>query len=162
MPWREARVLLENLTPLRTDCGKVCGSACCKSLDAEETGMLLFPGEEDEYDLLPEWRLKQTPSGVLAICPGECERASRPLACRMFPLLPTLREDGVHVAVDARARAVCPLARQGKNAMDAAFVQAVRKAGEALAEDPVQRTFLQRLTESQDEWNALRKKLRGQ
>ena len=47
MPWREARALLENLTPLRTDCGKVCGSACCKSLDAEETGMLLFPGEED-------------------------------------------------------------------------------------------------------------------
>ena len=46
----KARELLENVTPLKTDCGKVCGGRCCRPLEAEETGMLLFPGEEDFYE----------------------------------------------------------------------------------------------------------------
>ena len=39
-----ARALLSNLTPLKSDCGRLCGGACCQGDDA--TGMLLFPGEE--------------------------------------------------------------------------------------------------------------------
>lgn len=161
MALEEAKRRLENVTPLRTDCGRVCGGACCRSLAGEETGMLLFPGEEDDYEALPGWTLKATPTGTLAICPGRCDRARRPLACRLFPLLPLMREDGIHVAMDARARAVCPLARQGKSALDAAFVAAVREAGEMLAADPAQAAMLRQLTEIQDELTALRRRLRG-
>ncbi len=39
-----ARAALSDLTPLLTDCGRLCGVACCKG--DEQTGMLLFPGEE--------------------------------------------------------------------------------------------------------------------
>ena len=160
MALEEAKRLLEQVTPLRTDCGRVCGGACCRSLAGEETGMLLFPGEEAAYTSLPGWTLRDTPAGTLAICPGTCDRALRPLACRLFPLLPLLRADGVHVAMDARARAVCPLARQGLSVLDGEFVAAVRQAGEALAADAPQVAMLRRLTEGQDEWAALRRRLR--
>ena len=37
-----ARKLLEEITPLQTDCGLVCGGACCQTHPGEETGMLLL------------------------------------------------------------------------------------------------------------------------
>ena len=40
-----AREKLNNVTPLRRDCGRVCSAACCRPLGGEETGMLLFPME---------------------------------------------------------------------------------------------------------------------
>ena len=119
--------------------------------------MLLFPGEEAYYTSLPGYRLLDTEQGTLLICDGRCERADRPLSCRLFPLLPLLREDGVKVATDLRARAVCPLARQGKDALLPEFVAAVRQAGRMLAEDEEQRAFLARLTRQQDELKALRR-----
>ena len=158
---KKARALLAEVTPLKTDCGKVCGARCCRSLEGEETGMLLFPGEEEDYLERPEWKLRETPSGILAVCPGTCGRAERPLACRIFPLLPVIRDGAVKVAADQRARAVCPLLRQGIRGMDPAFTEAVREAGKLLAEDPEQRKFLERLTEEQDELKALREKLGG-
>lgn len=154
---RKARELFDDLTPLRTDCGLTCGGACCRSLPGEETGMLLFPGEERYYAALPGYRLKETEHGMLLICAGRCERADRPLSCRLFPLLPLLREDGVKVATDLRAKAVCPLARQGKDALLPEFVSAVRQAGRLLAEDEEQRGFLAHLTRQQDELKALRR-----
>ena len=42
-----ARGLLQSLTPLKTDCGRLCGCACCRG--DEQTGMLLFPGEDALY-----------------------------------------------------------------------------------------------------------------
>ena len=45
---RAARNLLETLTPLKTDCGRLCQGACCQG--DEQTGMLLFPGEEAFYE----------------------------------------------------------------------------------------------------------------
>ena len=155
----KARELLVELTPLKTDCGKVCGARCCRSLDGEETGMLLFPGEEEEYLEDPAWKLRETRAGILAVCPGTCERGKRPLACRIFPLLPVIRDGAVKVAADERARAVCPLLRQGLRGMDPAFKDAVREAGKLLAEDPEQREFLEMLTEEQDELKMLRERL---
>ena len=157
-----AREKLNSVTPLKRDCGRICGSRCCDSLEGEETGMLLFPGEEEDYLEKPGWKLRETGSGVLAACPGKCDRKERPLACRIFPLLPVIREDAVKVAADERARAVCPLLRQGLRGMDPAFKDAVREAGRLLAEDPEQREFLVMLTEEQDELKALREKLGGQ
>lgn len=157
LPIRQARDLLSTLTPLHTDCGLVCGGACCQPLEGEVTGMLLFPGEEQYYAALPSYAITPTDHGALLTCTGRCQREDRPLSCRLFPLLPLLREDGVKVATDLRARTVCPLARQGKSALQPDFVSAVRQVGQILAQDPVQREFLLRLTRQQDELKALRK-----
>ena len=152
----QARALFDDLTPLRSDCGLTCGGACCRPMEGENTGMLLFPGEEAYYADLPGYRMERTAQGTLLTCSGRCERADRPLSCRLFPLLPLLRADGVKVATDLRAKAVCPLARQGKDALLPEFVAAVRQAGQLLAEDEAQRPFLEQLTRGQDELKALR------
>ncbi len=156
-----ARELLAEKTPLKTDCGKVCGARCCRSLEGEETGMLLFPGEEEAYLGRPDWKVRKTAGGLLAVCPGRCERTERPLACRIFPALPVIRDGEVKVAADQRAMAVCPLLKQGLKGMDPAFIEAVREAGKALAAVPRQRAFLERMMEEQDELKVLRKRLGG-
>lgn len=153
----EARRLTEDITPLRDDCGRLCAGKCCISMEGEETGMLLFPGEEAYYAGRAEYSVKKTEAGLLLICSGRCERAERPLSCRIFPLLPVIRADGVKVAMDARAGGVCPLADQGTSALRQDFVEAVRACGTVLMEDEEQRAFLQRLTIMHDELRAMRK-----
>ena len=153
-----ARETLNRATPLKKDCGSVCGARCCRPLEGEETGMLLFPGEEDAYADKTDWKVLNTARGNLVVCPGRCNRDERPLACRLFPLLPLIGEDGdVRVITDLRARAVCPLARQGKSAMDPAFISAVREAGEILARSEGQAVFLDMLAEEQEQMRELRK-----
>lgn len=120
--------------------------------------MLLFPGEEALYDHAAGWELREASGDRLLICGGTCDRTMRPLSCRIFPLLPLLREDGVHVVTDARARGTCPLRRDD---LSTQFVQAVRTCGERLAEDPVQREFLLRLTRIHDELKGLQKQFTG-
>ena len=100
-------------------------------------------------------------AGILAVCSGRCSRQERPLACRIFPLLPVLRDGTVKIAADQRAKTICPLVRQGVRGMDPAFKDAVREAGKILAEDPEQRAFLEMLTAEQDELRALRERLCG-
>ena len=124
------------------------------------TGMLLFPGEEKYYEGREGYRMTKTDHGMLLTCSGRCNRADRPLSCRLFPLLPLLRADGVKVATDLRAKAVCPLSRQGKDALAPEFVAAVRQVGRILAEDEAQRAFLMKLTAQQDELKALRNQFR--
>ena len=58
---------------------------------------------------------------------------------------------------DLRARAVCPLARQGKSALDPEFIDAVREAGELLAQSEEQALFLDVLEAEQEELKSLRK-----
>lgn len=157
-----ARALFDDLTPLRTDCGRLCAGRCCQPMEGENTGMLLFPGEAAYYENLPGYRVKSTSAGQLLICPGTCHREDRPLSCRLFPLLPVLRPDGVKVATDLRAKPVCPLARQGKSALQQEFVAAVRACGQLLAEDPEQRRFLAKLTAQQDDLRALRHQFGGE
>lgn len=154
----QARETLRDVTPLRMDCGQVCGGACCRSLPGERTGMLLFPGEAALYRDKPGYEIIEAEGGELLVCAGACERTERPLSCRLFPLLPLLREEGVKVAMDARAKAACPLAAQGVRGLAEEFVGAVRRAGQILAEDEVQRAFLRRLTEEHDELRALHKR----
>ena len=155
-----ARALLEDLTPLKTDCGLLCAGLCCRPLEGEMTGMLLFPGEEAYYEGRGGYRMTATDQGTLLICSGRCDRADRPLSCRLMPLMPLIREDGIKVATDHRAKTVCPLARQGKDALDPDFVAAVRQVGCILAEDDAQRAFLLKLTAQQDELKALRNQFR--
>lgn len=154
-----AREKLKSVTPLKKDCGRVCGARCCRPLDGEETGMLLFPTEAEAYMGKEGWEIRKTARAELVICPGNCEREERPLSCRLFPLLPMIGNDGeISVVTDQRAKAVCPLARQGKSAMDPGFIDAVREAGELLAQSDDQAVFLDLLAEEQNELKELRKK----
>ena len=153
-----AREKLKSVTPLKKDCGRICGARCCRSLEGEETGMLLFPGEAEAYADREGWTVRETARGAMAVCPGTCNRNDRPLSCRLFPLLPLRGDAGkIRVVTDLRARAVCPLARQGKSALDPAFIEAVREAGELLARDGRQAGFLNVLAEEQEELKKLRK-----
>ena len=95
----------------------------------------------------------------MLLCEGQCDRRTRPLACRIFPLLPVVRDGEIKVATDQRAKAVCPLARQGKSAMDPMFVEGVRHVGQILLADPVQKAFLEELTAEQDALKELRRQL---
>ena len=148
-----ARELLESLTPLKTDCGRLCQAACCQGDDA--TGMLLFPGEETLYEscafaeVLPlDYTLGGTQAKLL-VCKGRCERENRPLACRLFPLFLKFKGDGVtKLRMDVRARAVCPLTDYGIKALDPDFKQAARAAYDLLLEEDVCAAYLRELDEA--------------
>ena len=156
-----AREKLKNVTPLKRDCGRVCGARCCRPLEGEETGMLLFPGEAEAYAGKAGFEVRKTARGDLLICSGTCDREDRPLSCRLFPLLPVIGDDGkVRAVTDLRAKAVCPLARQGKSAVDPDFAEAVREAGEILAAEDEQAVFLDMLEEEQSELKELRNRWR--
>ena len=135
----KALALLENVTPLAVDCGKLCGGRCCHA-DDEAEGMRLFPDEPAPQGL----RVCAPPDGGrLAVCDGACDRRHRPLACRMFPLFPHLGADGrIRAVWDVRALRVCPLV-QGRYCPDRAFIRAVRKAGRLIAATSEGRRFLQ-------------------
>ena len=154
-----AREKLNQATPLKKDCGRVCGARCCRPMEGEETGMMLFPGEAEAYAGKPGWKVRKTARGDLVVCPGSCRREERPLSCRLFPLLPVIDDGGaIRVVTDLRAKAVCPLARQGKSTMDPAFIDAVREAGELLARSDEQAVFLDLLADEQEQLKELRKK----
>lgn len=135
--YKEAYRLLEQVTPLRVDCGQLCSGACCISED-NEAGMYLYPGEECMYKNENTPWLRIEPSAFLygdadkvtqiAICDGTCDRALRPLSCRIFPLIPYLKEDGKpEIIIDPRAKSMCPLAQTFRMAdFEPEFVRRVK------------------------------------
>lgn len=141
--------ILDDLTPLKADCGRLCGGACCKG--DGNTGMLLFPFEETPLNVraLPG-------GGRLAVCDGTCDRTRRPLSCRIFPFFPTVDEKGkIFVEPDLRANRLCPLLQHsGEIAFDPRFFRAVKKVGKILAKDEACRAFLSQVTEEIDLYGA--------
>lgn len=137
-----AYALLEDVTPLTTDCGAVCEGRCCRE-SADSEGMLLFPGEEA---LLrdTDFTIRSAEGGLLLTCGGTCDRSKRPLACRIFPLFPVLTEEGrVKAVYDPRGFRMCPLVRECAHVpLDRDFVRAVRRAGRILTEDAACAAFL--------------------
>jgi len=143
---KKARAILENVTPLRTDCGRQCGGACCQPDDTGDNGMLLFPFEDRLYRNAPEnfaFRLERDDrlfqGGWRLVCEGSCPREHRPLACRIFPLrMKVITDDEgqntrVEAEIDPRAWAVCPLPEAGGlRAMSGDFARAVEQAGNLL------------------------------
>ncbi|WP_051280124.1 hypothetical protein [Anaerovorax odorimutans] len=107
--------LLDRVSPLNYDCGKLCGAACCScggdgsgedSLDYD-MGIYLLPGEDklftmkeawlkwnieyaEDYDFPESWFGKIY--FVRCKTPPHCPREMRPLQCRFFPLSPYLTE----------------------------------------------------------------------
>ena len=148
-----ARELLSTLTPLKTDCGALCSHACCAGDD--QTGMLLFPGEEALFEgcafgrVLPADFSLGGQGAKLFVCSGRCERENRPLACRLFPLFLKFKEEGVtKLRMDVRAKAVCPLTDYGIKALDTEFKQAVRAAYDILLEDEACAAYLRDLDDA--------------
>lgn len=147
--YRKIDATLGTLTPLTVDCGVLCGGACCKG-DAQ-TGMRLFPHEESP---LPVTALE---NGVrLAVCDGTCDRATRPLACRIFPFFPTIDEKGrIFVEADDRAKRLCPLLiHSDEIVFDKRFFKALKKVGKLLAKDDECRAFLEETTAEIDTYRA--------
>ncbi|MBQ7656378.1 MAG: hypothetical protein IJS41_07715 [Clostridia bacterium] len=142
----EARRMLDSVTPLKADCGRSCGGACCQPDEDGQGGMLLFPGEDVLYAPLPTGFSICEDSAVLPgmkllTCSGTCNREDRPLSCRLFPMLPT--RNGAKM--DWRAWAVCPLMESGKRGLNPAFVEAVKEAGKILYACPEHAAFLDAL-----------------
>lgn len=135
---REAYERLYHKTPLGFyNCGRLCDGLCCRG---DEQGMWLFPYEEELFAEKEGFEVCKTEGNhgyPMVICSGECDRAERPLACRIFPLFPLVfEEDGkvqIKVIYDPRA-GMCPLARQNKQ-LDPSFVKEVRKAARYLVRD---------------------------
>ncbi len=147
---KAARDVTEKVAPLCFDCGRVCGSACCKQGEQGE-GMLLFPGEEALYRSLPQgFSLKpytDLPGTFLLTCSGVCRRSQRPLACRFFPLTPLARRDAqgnirLRLALDRRAWPVCPLMESGFRGLAPSFIEACKEATRLLFSSEEQRAFL--------------------
>lgn len=141
---KAAREELESLTPLKMNCGRLCGGACCEPDESGENGMLLFPFEEELYSRPIEgfdFHLSEDDSlfrgGKRLVCGGSCPRQHRPLACRLFPLRIRVETDGLEsrpvAELDPRAWAVCPLLEKGGlRAMSPDFIAAVERAGQHL------------------------------
>lgn len=138
--------IVGELTPLKVDCGQLCGGACCKG--DSRTGMLLFPGEVSTLSVI-----KGEHGERLAVCNGKCDRQSRPLSCRIFPFFPTISENGkIFVEPDLRAARLCPLIEHSDEIdFDPKFFKAVKKVGKILAKDDECRRFLEDITDEIDE-----------
>ena len=137
-----ARAALSDFTPLLTDCGRLCAGACCKG--DEQTGMLLFPGEDALFascafgHVIPANFTLADRLVNLFVCDGTCSREERPLACRLFPLFLHFKKDGTsRVRLDNRAKSVCP-----------EFVSAAKDAYAALLADADCAAFLRALDEA--------------
>ncbi len=147
-----ARALLENITPMNRDCGRICGAACCQPDEDGRGGVFLFPGEEDLAG--GEWasvtRVENAPGrGFMLTCGGTCDRARRPLGCMIFPLTPEMDAEGrVSMRFDLRARPLCPLLRNGLMGLRMDFREAPREAMQLIASDTEGLAFLR-------EWEAL-------
>ena len=149
----KARAALSDLTPLLTDCGRLCSGACCKG--DEQTGMLLFPGEDALFascafgQIIPaHFELAGRPA-QLFVCNGSCAREERPLACRLFPLFLHFKKDGTpRVRLDTRAKSVCPLCSYGLVGLRAEFVSAAKDAYAALMKDGECAAFLRALDDA--------------
>jgi hypothetical protein len=157
---------LSKSTPLRTDCGRLCNRACCGDIHPDGTGgdalgMYLFPGEEvmlreaSFLNIEPvRFTLNNHRKILLATCQGECNREYRPLACRIFPLIPYLTaKDILTVKIDPRAAPICPLAVNLDRAkLHPDFVENVRKACHMLINDPEIKEYIADLSKIIDEY----------
>ena len=156
---KQARQLVQAVTPLQGDCGLVCGGRCCQPGGEDAPlGMVLFPGEEQLLSACPgyefsqaNWRLGDALATLVA-CSGHCRREMRPLACRIFPLAIYL-DEAMHLKLilDPAARFICPLCASGLGGLQTAFRQAVAACAKRLVQDPVQRDFIYALSRRMDQ-----------
>jgi len=136
---QQAMEIMARVTPLRRDCGRLCERCCCRG--DENTGMLLFAGEEAFYRNLPGFRVHEQDGLHYAVCGGSCARETRPLSCRLYPMFPLLTEKGgresLRVIFDPRGAQRCPIISEQIRPRRA-FYEAVQLCGQILTADPAQ------------------------
>ena len=146
-----AYAMLGDRTPMLTDCGLLCGAACCRADADGQGGVHLFPGEAALIEGRSWARVVPSPFAPVMLCDGTCERDARPLGCRIFPLTPVRGKNGKWtVRIDVRARPVCPLVSSGISGMDPEFVRGVRDALRVIAETETGDAFLEKWAELEE------------
>lgn len=147
--YKKAKNIMEDKTPLKKDCGLLCGKACCKG--DGETGMLLFPFEKTPFEVVEK-------DGVrLCVCDGSCNREQRPLSCMIFPFFPYITNEGrIRVVPDIRGAEICPIVRNfTETRLDRRFLRRVKKVGRFLCEDEECRAFLEGISREMDVYISL-------
>ncbi len=155
---KTCRSALAKVTPLDTDCGKICGAFCCHG--DGKTGMLLFPGEEALTDGNIEI-IRNDAGDKIAVCNGKCDRHKRPLACRIYPLFPIIRSENgkeyIETVFDSRAN--CPLTT-GEYKISNRFSKTVKRVGKYLLLNPETADFYRKLSEEITDYAELEKLLK--
>lgn len=150
--------LFDEVTPLAVDCGKLCDAACCKGDD--ETGMYLFPFENIMFEPCDDnFKIEKSEFECggrnvdILLCKPFCNRKTRPLACRIFPLVPYIYEDGsFDVVLDRRGRYMCPFATaMTKDDLDSEFVRRVTYISRIMMKIPEFREFIREQSRLIDE-----------
>lgn len=152
---RRAYAAIGEQTPMESDCGSLCSAACCFTDEDDQGGVCLLPGEEKQLEGIDWGKVDHEPQmdAPMLMCTDMCDREIRPFLCRIFPLCPVIGKSGKWtVRMDARARAVCPLARGGLNGLDPEFVRGCVKAVRIIAEDPEGEEFLTKWAEIEAEF----------
>ena len=151
--------LLRNVTPLKFDCGKICQGKCCKG--DNKTGMLLFPGEENLID--SDMIVYENENGdSFVVCDGTCDRNKRPLACRIYPLFPVIKnQDGEeYIEPEFDIRANCPLL-SGEFEISREFAKKVKRVGKYLLLSEETAEFYRGLSDEITEYNELKNILKN-
>ncbi|MBR4890038.1 MAG: hypothetical protein IKU15_01820 [Clostridia bacterium] len=159
---------LGDTTPLLSDCGLLCDKACCKDDESgEETGMYLFPGEKPLFENNPDFKIIKSDfvygntHADIVICKGFCDRETRPLSCRIFPLIPYIeKNEGLKIIQDPRAYSVCPLSsREAYKYLDRKFIRKTEAVFNLLIKFEPVRSFILGLSDILDDY--LKFDLRG-
>ena len=157
---KKAYEYLENVTPLRYDCGRLCGGACCEG----EGEIWLLPDEEMLFRGREDFEIKYTDGEYNLKCDADCagERGVRPFGCRIFPYFPIVEKtDGrlkVRLMLDPRGTPFCPLANC-REKCEKSFERAVRKAVRLLCTEERYYMFFKNQGELLQEIATLRQKL---
>lgn len=157
---RRAYDLLDRVTPLTTDCGRLCGGRCCTG--DSETGMFLFPGEEelikhiDRFDILD---CEGNFGYKMVVCNGTCDRKTRPLACRIYPYFPVISENGFSVRADIRGISSCPLLSENIR-VNYGFIRQIRKVARLLSRDDKIKEYIINMNSMLDEIEDFAKRMK--
>lgn len=156
--YKKAYRVLEGSTPLRYDCGMLCSQKCCSG--DNDAGMHLYPDEESllgrKHDFLEVRKDFFNDTEIFfAVCNGHCSRRYRPLACRIYPLVPYVDEKGrLSIIEDPRARYVCPLvAGIEEIRIERIFVRKVTEVFRLLARDSEINDYISTLSKVLDEYS---------
>lgn len=154
--YAKIKYLLNDVTPLSADCGKICNKACCKGDD--NIGMLLFPSEKSKLEV------KENANGRFVICNGKCNRNDRPLSCMIFPFFPILDEnEKIKVALDYRGYSVCPLIKNANIVkFNHLFLRRLRVVGNILIKDEKCKEFIKNISKEIEDSKELTKILNGE
>ena len=146
--------LLDKVSPVPYDCGKLCNAACCNcGNDDEDLGIYLLPGEDKVHERDSDWLIWSAENAedyefpeswkgkvyfVRCKTPPVCPREKRPIQCRTFPLTPHIDLDGELSMIlnDSELPYNCPLIEREME-LTPEFVQATYTAWKHLIRDPL-------------------------